>query len=1115
MNYQRSLIFTLLFGSAISLSAQRVTLKFKGQKLGNILTNISRQTGLSLAYSSRFVDLDKRVTISVRNQDLSSVMGQLLTNTSIGYKLQGKKIYLFYKTPHPVTVKTQVFKTSYQNNPKKDKNNSSHDSFTGIVTDAKGNPIVGASIYVDGKAYGITDTNGRFSIINASPTSKIHISYIGYKSQLVNLVNAKQVILQEKNNLLDETVVVGYGINKKIDLSGAVSYISAEKINKRPTVTLSSALQGLASGVTVTTQSGSPGGDGGNIRIRGIGTFGGDSAAPLILIDGVEGTIDEVDPTLVESISILKDASSASIYGSRAANGVILITTKRAKGTDNISINYKGYAGFQTPTMLPKTVDAIEYMQLEDVAYQNDGANIPYSDDYINKYRKGIKTDPDNYPNTNWQKAVLTRSGFNMGHTLTLSISSNRIKIQTSAGYITQQGLVESSNYKRLFLRNNMDILVSNRLSFKIDISFLNGNRLQSPFESTAFNYMNTRTANIVNKFSTGLYNGSGLLGLNPVLLLKDGGNNKTNILRFTGAFSLKYTILDGFYISAQLTPRYITKNNHKYINSVQTYGDPKGTTIFKSTSYNSLTESAYRYLYGNYQILINYQKSLGLHNLKFMFGTERETYDEKTLTAYRQVFNYPQYDVIDAGNIENQNNGGNEYQWALQSYFCRVNYNYKERYLIEANLRADGSSRFNRTRRYGLFPSFSGAWRIGEEPFMKFTRGIIDDLKIRGSWGMLGNQNIGDTFYPTIQMLSTGTISMGGHLYPIGTQSTLANPDLSWETSEMTDIGLDMFLWKHFNVTFDWYYKVTRNILMKLDIPLNMGLNAPFQNIGKVQNIGWEIGMNYTNQWKDFTLGINANLSNVSNKIINMNGTTSTNGTIRNEEGHSINSIYGLVSKGFIESQQEADWINSHCPQFGGTVYPGDLKYQDINNDGQITTDDNTIIGSTIPRYSYSLGINFSYKRFNLGIFFQGIGKVDGYLNTYYVQPNVQGGTYRKEHLDYWKEDNKNASTPRLSYKSTNNTHDSSFWMRNAAYLRLKNLQLGYDIPHNILTSIGIKSAYIYINAQNLLTFTNFYQGYDPEVNYNPNVTDGVSLGAANNYPQVKTFTCGIELTF
>lgn len=988
----------------------------------------------------------------------------------------------------------------------------------GIVRGEDKSPLPGASITLKGSKKGtITNIDGEFTL-NLESGSEIIINYMGYQQKHIHIKDTTfyDIILQEDNQILKDVVVVGYTTNKKINLSGAVSSIDGKQLNKRPITNVSSALQGLSSGVTVTTQTGSPGGDYGNIRIRGIGTFGGDNADPLVLIDGVEGTIDEVDPTVIESISILKDASSSSIYGSRAGNGVILITTKRGNKNNKLAVSYQGYVGFQRPTMLPNLVNAIEWMELENIAALNDGATEPiYTNEYLKEYEKGINTDPDKYPNTNWQDAVLTGSGLLTGHTASLNAATDHIKILTSINYLNQEGLIENSEYEKISLRNNMDIELTDRAKLKLDMHLVNGDRLQSPSEGTIFNYMNTRAANIVNRYTTGLYNGSGLQGNNPVLLAKEGGRKTTNTIRATGTLGLYWQLVDGLSLQAQYTPRYITKNIHTYINSITTYGDPEGTTSFQSKANNTLTESAYRYFYNNLQLLFNYEKQFGLHNLKVLAGAERETYNEKVLSAYREGFDYPEYDVIDAGNIDNMDNGGNEYEWALQSYFGRINYNFRERYLFEANIRVDGSSRFSEENQYSIFPSFSGAWRISEEKFMSETSNLINNLKLRASWGMLGNQNIGNSYYPTVETLSTGSISMGGNLYPIATQTALANPNLIWETSTMTDIGLDITLFNHLNITTDWYYKTTDDILMKLNIPNIIGFSAPYQNAGKVKNVGWELGINYNNKWGDLLFDITATLSDVKNEIIDMKGTSSTSGEIRNQEGSSINSIYGLICDGFIQSKEEADYINKNCPQFGGTVYPGDLKYRDINHDNKISTDDKTIIGSTIPRYTYSLGINLDYKDFHFNAFFQGVGKADGYLSSYYVQPCVQGGTYRKEHLDYWTETNKNASTPRLSYKSSNNTYASSFWMRSAAYLRLKNIQLGYHIPKSWIKNLKVDNAYIYLDAQNLFTWTDFYQGYDPEVNYNAEATDGVELGTANNYPQVSTFTLGLKLQF
>ena len=404
----------------------------------------------------------------------------------------------------------------------------------------------------------------------------------------------------------------------------------------------------------------------------------------------------------------------------------------------------------------------------------------------------------------------------------------------------------------------------------------------------------------------------------------------------------------------------------------------------------------------------------------------------------------------------------------------------------------------------------------------MENAKHILDGLKIRASYGTLGNQNLagGDaaSYYPTTPNLALGHISMNGTPASLVTLNTLANPDIKWETRTMLDVGVDVTLFSKLNITADWYRKNTDDILMKLDIPAGVGLNAPYQNAGKVRNTGWELSIGYNNRWRDFTFGVQANVSDVKNEIVDMRGKTSTSGVLRNQEGYSIGSIYALESLGIIRTQEEADWVNANCPQFKETVQIGDIRYADIDGSNTIDENDKTIVGSTIPRYTYSLNLDFGWKGLRLSMLFQGVGKTDGYLNTYYVMPSNQGGTFRKEHIDFACAANPGGVTPRLTSANKNNWYDSSFWMKSAAYLRLKNIQLGYDLPKSWMRKIGLKSAYVYVNAQNLFTATNFWDGYDPEVGYDGDASgdfDLVKLGSANNYPQVKLVTIGLDLKF
>lgn len=997
-------------------------------------------------------------------------------------------------------------------------------TITGTVTDsATKSPVPGATVIVNDTTVGTsTDVRGTYTLSVPANAKSITVSCLGYAdaSSEIGDRTVMDFVISEENKKIDDVVVVGYATQKKVNVTGAVATIDSKAFDSRPIVSTSVALQGLVPGVTVTSQSGAPGDDGGSIRIRGINSFGGSSTSPLILVDGIEDSLDSVDPNLIESISILKDAASSSIYGSRAANGVILVTTKRGS-KEKFTLTYKGYVGWQSPTDLPKNVNAVQFRELTNEMNRNDGNPLTYDEAELEIYRQNMGKDPDKYPNTDWQKILLNGSGFMHNHTLSLGIGTERIRMLTTLGYTDNNGIIKNTNFKRYVFRNNADVKFNDKLSMRIDVSFSNGDRKYSPYQNTVFNYMNTRPADIPCVFSTGLYNGLGLLGQNPLAEMLDGGHNKTNSIRLSGAMTLEYKPLKWLSVSGMLAPRYATTNVHNYKKAVLTYQDPEGSSTLLHNSPTSLTETGSRSFYGNYNAMLKIDKDFGGHNLKFIVGVERNTYDYKYLKAYRQVFNYD-YDQIDAGEIDDQQNGGHRYQWAIQSYFGRINYNYKERYLFEANFRADGSSRFTKKNRWGYFPSVSAAWRLSEEPFMEKAKDVLSNAKIRVSYGTLGNQNMSGTsdvanYYPTSSNLETGNISMGGNIYPIVTLTTMANSDITWETTTVFDVGLDLTFWNNFNITADWYRKDTKDILMTLDIPQGIGLEAPYQNAGRVRNTGWELSLGYRNTWRDFSFGVQANVADVHNKIIDMHGKTATSGVLRNEEGHSIGSIYTLKCLGIIRTQEEADWINANCPQENGPVQIGDLRYADITGDNKVDLNDKTFVGSTIPRYTYSLNLDFGWKGIRLSALFQGVGKVDGYINDYYIWPSYKGGTFRTEYLDAASPSNPNGKAPRLTATMAN-TQNSSYWMKSAAYLRLKNLQLGYEFPRALTSKIGIQSLYLYVNAQNLFKVTNFHKGFDPEIAYGGTTGgdfDVVSVGSAYNYPQVRIITLGLNLKF
>ena len=1112
-----SVLLPCLLAFTMQLNAQTRTISVQAgnQPVSAVLKTIEQQSGYTFFYNDAAFDKSRRVTIDARDKDVLAILEEVFRGTDISASIIDNNIVL-----SNIGGKTQNKTVQNQGRPQ----------VQGRVLDPEGQPLPGASVFVKGTNNGtVTDNNGWFSI-DAKEGDILQISFLGFSEQEVTVgKNAQYSITMETDaEFLDDVVVVGYGTQKKVNLTGAVGAVSSELLENKPIVQASTALQGAIPGVTVTTGGGAPGADTGNIRIRGIGTFGESSPAPLVLIDGIEGNMNSVDASQIDKISVLKDAASSAIYGSRAANGVILITTKRAdKGRS--SVGYRGYVGWQTPTTTPDTVGPVDYMILNREATENDGSVSIYTDEYIANYLKNNYLDPDNYPIVNWREHALNGNGLTHNHTVTLNASSGKVRSLTSFGFLSQNGIIKSSDYHRYNFRNNMNVDINDKLAFRFDLSGSFGRRQYSPYQNSFFGFMNARDPLFLAQWSNGTYAPftGGTVNLLPMMDEGLGGQVTADTYRLSGAAALTYKPWSWLTLEGTVAPRLTLSYTSNFTDLVTYYSDAYGTVSpIKNREYNSLRESHGNTVYGNYLFTAKvHKKFAGAHDFQLLAGTSYEDMDNRTLEAYRRDFAYPQYHTINAGaDNELKENGGARYQWALASFFGRVNYNFKERYLFEANIRFDGSSRFAKGRQWGIFPSASAAWRVTEEPWMKGVKKTLNELKVRASYGQLGNQNIGSDYYPTIQSLTISSISAADIIYPIVGLNSLANEEISWETSEMYDVGIDAALLGKFDITADWYYKNTYGILMQLDIPTTIGLTAPYQNAGTVRNIGWELGIGYHDSKGDWRWGIDANLSDVHNQITDMKG-TADGSLLRNEEGYAVRSIYALKCIGMARSQEEADEVNAKCPQYGVETKPGDLIYEDIAGDvdedgnpvpdGKIDDKDRQIIGSTIPRWTYGAVLSLGWKGFNLSAQIQGVGKVDAYLSGYYTQPCVQGGTFRQEHLDRWTPDNPDARFPRLSYASELNKKTSSFWMADASYCRLKNLQLSYTFPKKLMKAAKIGSLTLFANATNLLTLTNYWQGYDPE-NMFTTSSQGVEAGAEGaKYPLVSTYTFGVDIKF
>ena len=1095
-----SIALNLLTVSAQNTASKQINLSLTNATLKELFNAIEQASNFRFLYDAKDVNTSAIVTAIYTNTSIDRILREKLSDYA--YEIKGNQIVVRSRQTAEVTSAQTPVKR-----------------ITGAVTDAAGEPIPGATVLVKNTSNGTaTDNDGNFTLNNVPENATLQISYVGYKTQDINVLTEDGdrfliIKLLEDIEALEEVVVVGYGTQKKVNLTGSVASISSKVLSKRQVGQTSLALQGVASGVTITQRSGQPGVDGGEIRIRGIGTL--NNSNPLILVDGLEMGINNLDVNTIESISVLKDAASASIYGSKAANGVILITTKRAE-QGKFNITYNGYVAQQRPTDLPKKVNALDHIMLINESRVNAGAGILYSDEQINNWKNLGPTDRDHYPDTDWQKEVLTGSGLQQNHSLTLTGGTDKLRVLASLGYIGQKAIIENVGYERISLRLNTDIHFTKQFSASLDLFLYNGNRNslgQYASVSTggasgiglAFIMMNKLPAVQAMKYSNGLY-AEGQNGDNPVANIHEGGFYTEMTTPITGNFSFKWNPVESFWIQTAFSPSISYPQTKSFIKKVSTYNiDGSVFSTLPAKASLSMQSDFNRYLQS--RTTANFQKGFNSHNVSAMAGFQYESNYYSGFNAFRDEFLFPEYSVLQSGSVENMRNDGWAGENALLSWFGRINYDYNSKYLFEANIRYDGSSKFAKGNQWGVFPSFSAGWRISEEAFWENLKSIVKNLKIRGSWGKLGNQNIsGD--YPFSSNIDMGTKYISDdQLIDGAAVLTMNNPDITWETTTMTNAGLDVNLLGKIDMTFEYFYKKTTDILMILNIPGTMGLNPTYQNAGIVENKGFEFNLNYNDRIGNFDYDIGFNLSDVRNKIIDLKGINGT-GLVTNREGSEINALYmrrclGILTEADFNSDGSYKWTRQSRP-----LAPGDLRFANLNDDDIINAEDQEVLGSTIPRYTFGVSFNGRFKGFDMNLLLQGVGKVDGYV-TYVAYPFWSGGTAFETHKDRWTTENQNvnATWPRLYfYDNTNNYLNTDFYLRSAAYLRLKNIQLGYTLPVSLTRKALIENLRVYLSGENLLTFTKFWAGWDPEV----------SPGQGGTYyPQVKTISLGLDIKF
>lgn len=984
----------------------------------------------------------------------------------------------------------------------------------GTVSDEVG-ALPGVSVLITGTQQGsTTDQNGNFQI-TVSNGQSITFSALGFKTQTIKFTGQQniKVLLESVPFSLDETVVVGYAKQKKATLTGSVSAISGTELNTRAVASLSTALQGKLPGVTVQQTSGQPGADGSNIRIRGVGSINS-TTFPLVLLDGIETNINQIDMNTVESISVLKDAASASIYGSRAANGVVLITSRKGKA-GTITTTYNGYSTLQTPTNLPQAVDAYEYLQAELNAFDNAGITVSPTQrqqqlDLIEQQRT-LKPDNWNRYDTDWKEETFKDYALLQSHNVSISGGGEKLTFFGSGTFLGQDGLIPNNNFNRTNLMLNADAKILPWATFTLNTSLRQSNELR-PGVGSPKNIISKALYMLPTLSAAREIDGNwgyGKNGDNPTAAANDSGENITKGSESIVNGTLTVKPFTGFEVLGQYSLRNVTGRSRSLIKPYTV--SLKGQVLGQYPAQDDLTESWNQTIRNFYRFQTSYEKTIKKHNAKILVGYQGEDNTNSSFFGAKQGFTLGRY-YLNNGLGASATSGGGANEWAMMSGYARINYDFDQKYLLELNGRYDGSSRFpSGSNRWGFFPSASAGWVISRENFMSKTKNFIDLLKLRASYGLLGNQDIGN--YPY-----TATIN-NGYSYYLGdskaladgvAQIALANEDISWESSTQFNVGIDGSFFKDkLTLTAEYYIKTINDMLLRFPPPYYAGLQPAFTNAGSMENKGWEIAIGYKNNIRDFNYGIQLSLNDNRNKITDLNGLNSQDRT--QVVGYPNNGIWGYLSDGYYQNLDDV----ANSPKLSGAARPGFVKYKKVfQGEGVdpllIDQRDQVYLGDPFPHYEYSLNLTASYKNFDFTAFIQGIGQRSAFLSGVGLRPFANGANLFRHQIDYWSPENPNAEFPILvpEANSADNFVRSDKWVRNAAYGRLKNVVLGYTLPKQLVQKWKLANVRMYISGQNLFTLSNFYDGYDPEVTY-----DGAVGGEF--YPIMKTYTFGLNVSF
>ena len=990
---------------------------------------------------------------------------------------------------------------------------------TGKVTDAAGNPVDGATVQVkSNKTNAVTNLQGVFSI-KANKGEILVIGNIGFASKEIIIKNDfVEVQLVQETNDLQDVVVVGYGTQKKGKISASISTVTGDQLIRRPLANVSMGLQGMASGVTVRQGSGQPGADQGTINIRGIGSINS-SSAPLIIVDGAEAaSLNDIDPNVIENISILKDASSTAVYGARATNGVIVVTTKRGqKGKTSISFN--SFVTAQRPTNMPTTLSPVDNMILQNESRAATGSTIlPFSQTEIDLYKS---TPANNFTvfNTDWQDLIFQNSGLMQNHNIVVSGGGEKSTFMASGTYLNQQGLLTNNQFTRYDLRINGDIEVTKRIKFSSNIFYTKSTNYVPSGASTTeiIQRAITMSRQWAGKFEDGKYGNAGQSNnVNPIGLAESSGVTKTETPTLSMRFALKVEPIKNLFLEAAYNNRASYTQSVRPGRTYSVYTPNPASSSLNYVGEFGVIDSALTYT--NNRVNVNQYYASGdysfkiakVHNIKVQAGMQAIDNYSESVSATRFGLQYPDRPYFGFATSATQPQvGGSATTNSLLGYFGRINYDFQNKYIFELNGRYDGSSRFGATqgKQRQLFSSASAAWVFSREDFMKAIP-VINFAKLRLSYGSLGNQEIGDNF-PFVASISNNIDYYFNNIITRGNSlANLPNYDLSWERSTQANIGLDLTLLKNkLNITFDYYEKKVTNMI--IDFPLldiaGFATNSLVPtNIGSMINKGWEFSATYKNKVGKLGYSISANLSDVKNMVNETGGRDVVNGILLSRAGHSVNSYRLYRTNGLYQVGE-----NYNSP-INGTRFTGagDIKYVDVNGSGVLNDTDRVIMGNNFPRYEFSTDITLNYGSFDLNVFVYGVAKRDNYISGLGVQPFNAPNWFASglsTALDRWTPNNPGAAYPRLYDGGNGNYIGSDFWLRNGAFLRIRHITLGYNLAKKWMDKIKLQQCRFYVSVVNPFTFSNYEPGFDPEISN----TNGAF------YPIMRTTTIGFNVKF